>query len=104
VEDRQRNFGGRLAAFVHVGRDAAAVVDDADRIIEVDRDVDFGTEAGERLVDGVIDDLVNQVVQSGRPRGADVHRRTLADRFKPFEDLDAFRAVFAADVCRSVVF
>ena len=95
VQDRQRDFGGRLAALVHVGRNAAAVVDDADRVVEVNRDVDFGAETGERFVDRVVDDLVDQVMQSGRPRGADVHRRTLADRFKAFEDLDAFRAVFA---------
>ena len=99
VQDRQRDFSGRLAALVHVGRNAAAVVDDADRVVEVDRDVDFGAEAGERFVDRVVDDLVNQVMQPGRPRGADVHRRTLADRFKAFEDLDAFRAVFALPPC-----
>ena len=63
VQHRQRDFGGRLAALVHVGRNAAAVVDDGDRVVEMNRDVDFGTEAGERFVDRVVDDLVNQVMQ-----------------------------------------
>ena len=95
VQHRQHDFGGRLAALVHVGRNAAAVVDDGDRVVEVNRDVDFGAEAGERFVDRVVDDFVDQVMQSGRPGGADVHRRALADRFEAFEDLDAFRAVVA---------
>ena len=100
VQDRQRDFGRRLAALVHVGRNAAAVVDDADRVVEMNRDVDFGAVAGERFVDRVVDDLVNQVMQTGRPRGADVHRRALANRFKAFEDLDAFGAVVGVAVAR----
>ena len=95
VQHRQRDFGCRLAALVHVGRNAAAVVDHADRVVEVNRDVDFRAESGERFVDRVVDDLVHQVMQSSRPCRADVHRRSLSDRLKAFEDLDAFRAVFA---------
>ena len=62
----------------------------------MNRDVDFRAEAGERFVDRVVDDLVNEMMQPGRPRGADVHRRALANRLKAFEDLDAVCAVIAA--------
>ena len=73
-----------------------------DRVVEVNRDVDFGAEAGQRFVDRVVDDLVDEMMQSGRPRGADVHRRALADRLEAFEDLDALRAVIAVAVAVAV--
>ena len=96
VQDRQRDFSSRTAALVHVGGNTAAVVDHRDRVIEMDRGVDFGGETGKRLVDRVVDDFVNEMVQPRRPGGADIHRRALANRFKAFEDLDAVCAVVAA--------
>ena len=47
--------------------DAAAVVDDGHRVVDVDRDVDLIAVAGERLVDRVVDDLVDEVMQAGAP-------------------------------------
>ena len=76
-----------------IDRDAAAVVDDGDRVVDVDRDVDLIAVAGQRLVDRVVDDLVDEVVQAGRAGRADVHRRPLAHRLEPFEDLDLVGAV-----------
>ncbi len=39
--------------------------------------------SGERLVDGVVDDLENHVVQTGAIVGvANVHPRSLTDRFE----------------------
>ena len=66
---------------------------DGDRAVDVDRDVDLIAEAGQRLVDRVVDDLVDQVMQAGGPGRADVHRRPLADGLEPFEDLDLVGAV-----------
>ena len=55
---------------------------------------DFGGVAGERLVDGVVDDLVDHVVQAGAVVGvADIHARPLAHRVEALEDLDRFGAV-----------
>ena len=45
-----------------IHRDAAAVVDHGDGVINVDGDVDAGGVAGERFVDGVVDDLIDEVV------------------------------------------
>ena len=51
--------------------------------------------AGERLVDAVVDDLVDHVVQAGAVVGvADVHARPLAHGVEALEDLDQFGAVF----------
>ena len=43
--------------------------------------------AGQRLVDRVVDDLVDQVVQAALTGGADVHAGPLADRLETLEDL-----------------
>ena len=44
--------------------------------------------AGQGFVDGVVDDLVDEVVQAPLTGGTDVHAGTLPDRFEPFEDGD----------------
>src|SRR5262249_10253055 len=63
VQHRQDDLERRpLLHFVHVDWNAAAVVDHRDRAISVDGDQDIVAFAGERLVDTVVDNLVNQVV------------------------------------------
>ena len=94
VKDREHDLGGRAAALVHVHRDAAPVVNDGKRAVDVNRDVDVLAETRQRLVDGVVDDFVDEVVQPGRTGRSDVHRRTFADGFEALEDLDFVRAVF----------
>ena len=66
-----------------IDRNAAAVVDHRDRFVRVDRDADFLAVAGERFVDGVVDDFENHVVEAGAVIGvADVHSGPLSDRFE----------------------
>jgi hypothetical protein len=50
--------------------------------------------SGHGLVKRVVDYLPNEVVKSGRPRGANVHARALAYRIEALQDLDLFCAVF----------
>ena len=79
---------------VHVDRDAAAVVDHGGALlVRVERDVDALGVAVDRLVDGVVDDLPEQVVVAARVDAADVHRRPLAHRLEALEDLDVFGGV-----------
>jgi uncharacterized NAD-dependent epimerase/dehydratase family protein len=47
----------------------------------------------QRLVHGVVDHLVDEVVQTTRTRRADVHAGTLTNRLKTFEDRDVLRVV-----------
>ena len=87
---------GRRDAFalVDVGRNAAAVVGDGHRAVGIERDRDFRRMAGQRLVDGVVDHLVDHVVQARAVIGvADIHARPLAHRIKALEHLDRFRAI-----------
>ena len=58
-------------------------------------DLDAVAEAGQRLVDGVVHDLLHQVVQAALAGGADVHAGTLADGLEALEHLDRAGVVVA---------
>jgi hypothetical protein len=79
-----------------VDRNAAAVIDDGDGVVDVDGDIDARGVSAERLVDRVVDDLVDQVVQAHLAGGADVHGRTQADRSQAFEHGDILGGVASA--------
>ena len=84
VQHGHDDFGRGAALFrVDIDRNAAAVVRDGDGLIGVDRDDDPIAMTGQRLVDGVVDDLENHVVQAGAVIGvADVHSGAFAHRVK----------------------
>src|SRR5215471_4376512 len=84
------DFGRRDAfALVNVGRDAAAVVAHRYRAVGIERDQDLLGIAGERLVDRIVDDLIDHMMQAGAVIGVtDVHARTLAHGVEALEDLD----------------
>ena len=95
VEHGHDDFGrGLLLLLVHLDRDAAAVVDDRDGVVDVDEDVDVLAVAGQGLVDGVVDDLVDQVMEPFGAGAPDVHRRPFPDRFEALQDLDALGCIF----------
>jgi len=98
-------------AFVDVGRDAAAIVAHRHRAVRIERHRDRRGVARKRLVDGVVDHLVDHVVQARAIiRVADIHARALADRVEAFEDLDRFRIVvgrverLASCFCHGILF
>ena len=89
VEVGEHEFDGGHAEFrVHVHRDAAAVVGDGNRAIDVDGDLDAAAIAGEVLVDGVVENLENAVVEAALVGVADIHAGALADGLKTFEFVD----------------
>ncbi len=99
VQLGHRDFRGAAPGLVLVVeldavRNATAVVDDRDRVVGMDRDLDFRAVAGQRLVDGVVQHLEHEVMQAGAIRGvADIHARPLAYRLQAFQDLDRGGAV-----------
>ena len=100
VQDGEHHLdGGDLLFRVLVDRDTAPVVVDRDRVVLMDPHLDLVAVSGERFVDGVVDDLVHQVVQAARARRADVHARTLADRLQALEDLNVRTVVMVRFVC-----
>ena len=73
---------------VHVHGDSTTVVHHADGAVLEDRDLDRVAMTGQGLIDGVVDDLVHQVVESALPRRTDVHAGALAHRLQAFEHLN----------------
>ena len=89
VQDGQHDLGGRaLLLLVHVDGDAAAVVGDGHAVVGVQADLDGVAVAGERLVDGVVDDLVDEVVEAALAGRADVHAGPLANGLEALEHRD----------------
>ena len=95
---------GHLVLAVDVGRDAAAVVDDLAAAVGQQGDVDAGGVAGHGLVDGVVDDLPDEVVEAGRAGAADVHAGPLPDRFEALEDLHVLGPVGATSLRQDAPF
>ncbi len=94
VEDREDDLGRRAPLLLHdVDRDAATVVGDGDAVVRVDGDLDRRRLTGERLVDRVVHDLVDEMVQTTYTGRADVHARALAHRLEALEHGDVLRAV-----------
>ena len=89
---------GDLLLGMLIDRDAASVVGDGDGVVGVNGHLDMAAVTGQSLVDRVVHNLVNQVMETARARGADIHARTLANRFKALEDLNV-RAVVMIRFC-----
>ena len=74
---------GRRHAFLvmDIDRDAAAIVADGARAVGIERHRYGIAVAGQRLVDRIVDDLVDHVMQAGAVIGvADIHAGALAHR------------------------
>ncbi len=81
--------GGHSLLVVDADRNAAAVVGDGARAIGVQRHGDGVAIPAERLVDRIVDDLIDHMVQAGAVVGvANIHTRPLAHRVQPAQDLD----------------
>ena len=85
VNDLERGPAGLR---LNVDGNAAAVVGHGDGIAGVDRYGDVLAVARKRLVDGVIDDFVDQMVQAAGGGGADIHTGALPHRLQALENLD----------------
>src|SRR6266545_2342308 len=94
VKHGQHHLRRRLARLlVRVHRYAAAIVAHRAGAVRVQDDLDAVAIAPHRLVHGVVDDLVDQVMQAIGARVADIHGGPLPDSFEAFEDLDVARRV-----------
>ena len=60
--------------------------------------------AGHGLVDGVVHDLVDEVVETSDAGGADVHPGPLADGLEALQDLDVLCAVLFCGLGHDAVF
>ena len=92
-----------LVVHLHAGGDAAAVVGDGNRVVGVDGDDDVVAVAGQRFVDGVVDDFVDAMVETRFVRITDVHTGSLAHGLEALEALDVGSTVaFVAGVLAAI--
>ena len=84
---------GQPGARFHIDRDAATSVVHLDAAVGMQDDVDLRAVAGDRLVDGVVDDLPEAVHEPGRAVGPDVHPWALADGLEAFKHLEMMGGV-----------
>ena len=80
---------GTMLLRMHSGRDASSVVGDLDGIVGEDGHTDLGAIAGHRLIDTIVNNLINKMMESPLADVTDVHRRSFPHRLKPFQHLDA---------------
>jgi len=73
---------------MHLDRDAPTVVDHRNAVVLVNGDLDFRAKSRHSFINGVVDDLVNEVVQPVGPGRPDVHRRAFPYRVEALENLD----------------
>ena len=86
--------GGDALLGVDTAGDASAVVDDGNAVALVDDDLDLVAVPRQSLVDGVIHDLIDQVMQTADGGGTDVHTGTLTHRLQAFQHLYLFFVVY----------
>ena len=97
VQIRQHELDRRhLELRMHVDRNAAAVVPDRNRAVDMDRDVDLGAIAGQMFVDRVVEHLENAMVQPAFIGVADIHAGPFPDRLQTLELVDLGGVVFLA--------
>ena len=78
---------------MHLDGDAAAVIGDLDTAVLEDPASTLRRVSGHRLVDGVVDDLPYQMVQTALAGGADIHAGAFADGLQTLENGDGDGAV-----------
>ncbi len=76
-----------------VDGDTAAAVDHRDRVVRVNRHRDGVVVARESFVDGVVDDLVDEVMKAPGAGRSDVHARAQTDGLETFEHRDVLGRV-----------
>ena len=78
-----------LDVLVHFDGDAPPVVFDRAGAIDLNADQNLRALAGERLIDRVVEHLIDEVVQTADPAVADIHIRAFADGLDTAQDFDA---------------
>ena len=99
---RHDDFGSRHTfGRVDFGRNTAAIVGHGAGSVGVQRHRHERCVAGQRLVDCVVDDLIDHVMEARAVIGiADIHAGPLADGIQPFENLDGIGVVVGLDAVR----
>lgn len=101
VQHGQNDLNGRASlSLVNVDGNSTTVVVDANGAVGENSNVYGVTVPSKSLVDRVVDDLINEVVQSARSGGPDIHSGSLAYSFQTFKHLDVVGTIFVLKLSR----
>jgi hypothetical protein len=75
---------GALLGGMEIDGNTATFIDDGDAAVLVNCDGDFAAMTADSFVDRVIHDFVDEVMQSIRTSGPNVHCRTFSDWIEAF--------------------
>ena len=82
MKDGQDDFQSRFPFFLmNINRNTTAVIGYRNRVIFVDNHFYMRTESSQCLVYRVIDNFIDQMVETFLADIADIHRRSFADGF-----------------------
>ena len=88
MERRQNDTDCRHSFLVKAYRDPAAVILHGAGSVLAEGDPDFAAVSGQMFIDGIVDDLIDQMVQTFGSGGTDIHTRTSSDWFESFQNFD----------------
>ena len=76
-----------------IHRDAAPIIHHGHTAVSVDDDVDAAAGTHQRFVNGIIHNLIHEMVKRFQIGPAHVHTGSAADGFQPLQHLDIFGTV-----------
>ena len=85
VQCRKYNAGSRYSLCMHADRNTTSVIFHRTGAICLKGHPYFITGTCQMLIHGIVDNLINQVVESFGRCTSDIHSRTFPDRFKPLQ-------------------
>ena len=75
-------------------RDTASIIGNIHNVSRQQLYDNSVTESSQGLVNGIIHNLIHQMVQPSRPCGADIHARAFPYRFQAFQHLNLVAVIF----------
>ncbi len=95
VQDCEYHLHCRLSRFmIDPGWDPSPVIFHCDGIICMNRHLDVSAVPGKRLINGIIHDLIYQMMKSFDGYIINVHAGSFPDRFESLQNLDLVRTIF----------
>ena len=98
-DGKHHRHGGQAGFVLHAHGNAPAVVPDKHHVSRQQPHIDLVAKAGQGLVNGIVHNLVHQVVQSPGTGGADIHAGTLPHRLQSLQNLDLVAVIGFLGLC-----
>ena len=94
MQDSEDDLECRLTSLLlNVDRNASTIILYSDGIILLDGDGDAVTETRQRLINGVVHDLIDEMMETTDGGAADIHARSLPNCFESFQNLNLICAI-----------